>query len=62
MTKFTFALKKEYFAGPLRAAEYREIQILEMAFTLIQRSGFENLHFDQLARKCRVSRPLIHHY
>lgn len=62
MNKSQFNLKKALFNKRLGISEHRQFQIMEMALELIQKEGFEQLQFGDLAKKCRISRPLVHHY
>lgn len=62
MNNFQFDLKKALFQQKLGLSEHRQFQILETALRLIQKTGFEQLTFGDLAKKCKVSRSLIHHY
>ncbi|WP_277579736.1 TetR/AcrR family transcriptional regulator [Bdellovibrio svalbardensis] len=38
------------------------LQIIEVAVELIARDGYAALDFADLAKKCKITRPLIHHY
>lgn len=40
----------------------RVLQIVESACDLIAKEGYEALDFGALAKKCKVTRPLINHY
>lgn len=40
----------------------RVLQIIESACDLIAKDGYEALDFGALAKKCKVTRPLINHY
>ncbi len=62
MKSLQFDLKKALFKKRLGVSEHRQFQILETALELIQKEGFEQLQFGDLAKKCKVSRSLIHHY
>ncbi|HWU42079.1 MAG TPA: TetR/AcrR family transcriptional regulator [Bdellovibrio sp.] len=62
MNKSQYELKKTLFNKRLGISEHRQFQIMETALELIQRDGFEHLQFGLLAKKCRVSRGLVHHY
>lgn len=62
MNNLQFDFKKAFFNRRLGVAEHREFQILEKALELIAQKGFENLQFGDLAKKCKVSRTLVHHY
>lgn len=62
MRNLHFSLKKALFNKRLGISEHRQFQIMEMALKLIQNEGFEQLQFGDLAKKCRISRPLVHHY
>src|SRR5688572_19311848 len=57
-----FEVKKAFFQRKLGLGEHRQFQIMEMAMELIEKRGFEQLQFGDLAKKCKVSRALIHHY
>lgn len=62
MNKFQFDLKKALFKTRLGIAEHRQFNILEAALSMIQEEGFEQLQFGDLAKKCKISRTLVHHY
>ncbi|QLY26477.1 TetR/AcrR family transcriptional regulator [Bdellovibrio sp. KM01] len=62
MKSLQFDLKKALFNKRLGVSEHRQFQILETALELIQKEGFEQLQFGDLAKKCKVSRSLVHHY
>ncbi|QDK38606.1 TetR/AcrR family transcriptional regulator [Bdellovibrio sp. NC01] len=62
MKNLQFDLKKAFFNKRLGIAEHRQFLILEMALELIQKKGFEQLQFGELAKKCKISRSLVHHY
>lgn len=62
MKDFSFEVKSAFFRRKLGAAEHREFQILEKALQITYEEGFEGLQFAALAKKCKISRPLIHHY
>lgn len=62
MNNLQFDFKKAFFKRHLGVAEHREFQILEKALELIAQKGFEHLKFGDLAKKCKVSRTLVHHY
>lgn len=40
----------------------RALQIVEKATKLIAVEGYEALSFQSLSKKCKITRPLIHHY
>lgn len=40
----------------------RALQILDKATILIAHEGYEALSFQKLSKKCKITRPLIHHY
>lgn len=62
MEKFQFEFKKAFFQDKLGMAEHREFQILLAAISIMEKSGFSALTFGDLAKKCRISRALVHHY
>lgn len=62
MDDLQYRLKKALFRGKLGVAEHREYAILNTALTLMLKKGFEAFTFQDLAKKCKVSRPLVHHY
>ena len=62
MKKLSFDLKKAFFNKRLGVSEHRQFQILEMALELIQKNGFEQMQFGDLAKRCKISRSLVHHY
>ena len=62
MKDLHFEIKKEFFQQRLGISEHRQFDILLAAMALIQKEGFEQLNFQKLAKKCKVSRTLIHHY
>lgn len=62
MRDFQFDLKKAFFKSRLGIPEHRRFAILEAALELIQQDGFEHLQFGDLAKKCKMSRTLVHHY
>lgn len=62
MKNYQFDLKKALFNKRLGIAEHRQFQIMEMALELIQKKGYEQLQFGDLAKKCKISRTLVHHY
>jgi len=42
--------------------EERKVKIMEASLELFARHGFENVSFDDIAKKCKVTRPLVNHY
>lgn len=62
MGNLYFEIKQALFNKKLGIAEHRRFEILRVALELIQKEGFESLQFKTLAKKCKVSRPLINHY
>ncbi|MFM6930190.1 MAG: TetR/AcrR family transcriptional regulator [Bdellovibrio sp.] len=62
MNNVQFNFKKAFFNRRLGVAEHREFQILEKALEMIAQKGFENLQFGDLAKRCKISRTLVHHY
>lgn len=48
--------------GTSTKGDRRVQQIVEQAVELIAKSGYENLDFVKLAKKCKITRPLISHY
>ena len=62
MDDLQFEIKKAFFQQKLGISEHRQFEILETAMALIKDEGFEQLSFQKLAKKCKVSRTLIHHY
>jgi AcrR family transcriptional regulator len=62
MKNVQFELKKALFKTRLGIPEHRQFTILETALELIQENGFEQLQFGDLAKRCKMSRSLVHHY
>ncbi len=62
MKNLQFDLKKAIFNKRLGISEHRQFQIMETALALIQKDGYEQLQFGDLAKKCKISRTLVHHY
>ena len=48
--------------GTSTKGDRRVQQIVEQAVELISKAGYENLDFAKLAKKCKITRPLISHY
>lgn len=48
--------------GVPRKGDRRAQQIVENATEFIAKAGYENLDFVKLAKKCKITRPLINHY
>lgn len=59
---FHYELKKALFGSSLGMAEHRRFEILIAATDIIKKKGFEALQFKELAKKCKISRALVHHY
>ena len=62
MKDLHFRLKAALFRRRIGVAEQREYLILTTALELMLKKGFDTLTFAELAKKCKVSRALVHHY
>lgn len=49
-------------AAPSTKGDRRAFQIIDKATKLIADHGYEALNFQNLSKKCKITRPLIHHY
>lgn len=60
MIEFTFY--DDIFPRTPTKSEKRKLQLLEQTITEIAEFGIDQLTHESLAKACRVSRPLVHHY
>jgi AcrR family transcriptional regulator len=52
----------ELFDRELSRTEKRKLQVVNAALELFAKRGFDSVSFEDIALKCKVSRPLISHY